>query len=115
VSEALEARFFGVMNEHDADAVPGLFDPEAELVMGPNVVRGYDGIREIALQEGPPELDITTRPTGYEETDGGALVPFVRTQVWRESGELAVEEELWVSFAISGDRITRAVLHQERA
>jgi len=114
MSEALVARFFAVMNDHDAAAVEGLFDPEAELVMGPTVARGHERIREIALQEGPPELDISTSPTGYEAADDGALVPFTRTQVWRESGEMAVEEALWVRFAFGGDRITRAELHQER-
>jgi hypothetical protein len=114
VSAALVTRFFAVMNDHDGSAVEALFDPQAEIAMGPNVARGFDEIREIVLQEGPPDLDITTRPTGYETVDGGAVVPFVRTQVWRESGELAVEEELWAAFSFGGDRITRAELHQER-
>jgi hypothetical protein len=55
VSEALVTRFFAVMNEHDGAAVEDLFDPAAEIVMGPNVAHGYDEIREIALQTGPPE------------------------------------------------------------
>ena len=114
MSEALVTRFFAVVNEHDGAAVEGLFDPAAEIVMGPNVARGYDEIREIALQTGPSELDIGTHPSGYEAFDGGALVPFVRTQVWRESGELAVEEQLWGSFAFDGDRIARVEMHQER-
>ena len=114
MSEALVSRFFAVMNEHDGAAVDRLFDPEAEIVIGPNVAHGHDEIREIALQEGPPDLNITTHQTGYEGGDGGALVPFVRTQVWRKSGELAVEEKLWVAFSFGGDRITRAELHQER-
>jgi hypothetical protein len=114
VSEELVDRFFAAMNDHDAGAVPALFDPEAEIVMGPNVARGYAELGEIVLQQGPPDLQIGTRPTGYEPVEGGALVPFVRTQVWRESGELAVEEELWAAFSFGGDRITRAELHQER-
>ncbi len=114
MSRRLVDRFFAVMNDHDADAVPGLFDPQAELVMGPNVARGHDEIREIALQEGPPGLDISTSPTGYEEEDGGALVPFTRTQVWSDSGELAAEEALWASFLVNGERISRVELLRER-
>jgi hypothetical protein len=114
VSEALVSRFFAVMNDHDAGAVPDLFAPHAELVMGPNVARGHDEIREIVLQEGPAGLDISTAATGYEPADGGALVPFTRTQVWRESGELAVEETLWASFATNGDRIERVEMLRER-
>jgi hypothetical protein len=82
--------------------------------MGPNVAHGHGQIREIALQEGPPDLEISTPATGYEHADRGALVSFVRTQVWRESGELATEEELWASFTFGGDRIMRAEMHQER-
>jgi hypothetical protein len=114
LSEALVTRFFAVMNEQDGAAVEGLFDQAAEIVIGPNMFHGYDEIRELALQEGPPDLEITIRQTGYSDAAGGALVPFVRTQVWRESGELAVEEALWVSFVFAGDRITRAELHRER-
>lgn len=114
MTRELVDRFFRAMNDSDVAAVPGLFEPEAEIVIGPNVARGHAEIGEIVLQEGPPELAIDTRPTGYEDTGGGALVPFVRTQVWRESGELAVEEELWAAFAFAGDRIARAELHRER-
>jgi SnoaL-like domain len=114
VSETLVTRFFAVMNEHDADAVEEIFAPEAEIVIGPHVARGHDEIRELALQSGPPELEISTRPIGYSPAESGALVPFVRTQVWRESGDVAVEEELWAAFEIDEERIRRVEMHQEQ-
>jgi SnoaL-like protein len=112
-AEPLVARFFAVMNDHDADAVPALFDPAAELVLGPHVARGHDEIRTIVLQE-PPDLDIRSDPADVEPHDGVLVVPFRRTQTWRESGELAVEEDLWAVLTPGEDgRILRAELHRE--
>jgi hypothetical protein len=114
MNDALVERFFAVMNDHDAESVPALFDPAAELVMGPNIARGHDEIREIVLQD-PPDLDIRSEPTGLEARGNVLVVPFRRTQTWRESGEAAVTDELWAVLSVGGDgRVVRAELHREQ-
>jgi ketosteroid isomerase-like protein len=112
-SEAIVARFFAVVNDHDAGAVPALFHPSAELVMGPHVAGGHEEIRGIVLQE-PPDLDIRSEPIGVEPRGDVVVIPFRRTQVWRKSGETAVEEDLWAVMTIADDgRIARVELLRE--
>jgi ketosteroid isomerase-like protein len=107
--EAIVRRFFDVMNEHDADGLDTLFTEDAELVMGPHVARGLAQIREIVLQS-PPELLITSEPMHVDVSGAPVVVSFRRHQVWRDSREPAVDEELWATFALAEGRIDRAEL-----
>jgi ketosteroid isomerase-like protein len=108
-AEAIVRGFFDVMNEHDADDLDTLFTGDAEIVMGPHVARGLAEIREIVLQN-PPELLITSEPTHVDVSGDRAVVAFRRHQVWRDSREPALGEDLWATFALAQGRIERAEL-----
>jgi ketosteroid isomerase-like protein len=110
--EAIVRRFFEVVNEHDVAGLDTLFTEDAELVMGPHVARGLPQIREIVLQS-PPELLITSEPTHVDVSGNPVVVSFRRHQVWRDSREPALDEELWATFALADGRIDRAELLRE--
>jgi ketosteroid isomerase-like protein len=108
-TEAIVRPFFDVMNEHDADGLDALFTEDAEILMGPHVARGLAQIREIVLQS-PPELVITSEPTHVDVSGDSVVVSFWRNQVWRDSREPALDEELWATFALADGLIARAEL-----
>ncbi len=105
-------RFFDVMNAHDPADLESLFSEHAEIAMGPHVARGLGEIREIVLQS-PPDLRITSEPTRVDVSGDRVLVSFRRRQVWAESNEPAVEENLWATFSLADGRIERAELLRE--
>jgi len=107
--EAVVRRFFDVMNTHDPSDLESLFTEDAEIVMGPHVARGLAEIREIVLQPAP-DLLITSEPTHVDVSGDRVAVSFRRRQVWTESNEPAVEEDLWATFALEEGRIERAEL-----
>ena len=103
--------FFAAMNAQDADAAAALVAPDVEIVMGPHVLTGHAALRELALQE-DPQLVFETVPVKVDaERDTRATVLARRTSRWRESGEIAAEEDVRVLFDLDADGlITRLEL-----
>jgi len=106
-AEALVRRFFEVMNGCDATDLARLFADDIEIVMGPHVARG---LAQSRLARDPPDLLTTSEPMHIDVRAGRVVVSFRRRQVWRESNELALEEDLWATFELAGGRIKRAEL-----
>ena len=108
-SEQAISRFFAAMNEHDGDAAMALVDPDVEVAFGPQVFRGRDAVRELAVQE-HPELVFETLPVSFEaRDDDGIDVDARRVQRWRQTGEVAAEEALQASFSFGPDGLIRRV------
>jgi hypothetical protein len=96
------------MNKRDADAAAALVDPDVEIVLGPHALTGQAAIRELALQE-DPQLVFENVPVSFD-AQGETRVAVVarRTSHWRESGELAAEDDIHVLFDLNADgRFTR--------
>jgi hypothetical protein len=96
------------MNERDADAAAALVDPNVEIVLGPHRMTGQAAIRELALQE-DPQLEFENVPVSFEaQSDSRIAVVARRTSRWRESGDLALEEDIHVLFDLDDEgRFTR--------
>jgi hypothetical protein len=99
------------MNTHDADTAETLVAPDVEIVMGPHARTGRTAVREFALQE-DPELVFETVPVNVEPESGTRIaVQARRTSRWRESGDVAAEEDVRVRFDFGADGlITRIEL-----
>jgi hypothetical protein len=102
--------FFAAMNAHDADTVASLVDPSVEIVLGPHVMTGREAIRELAVQE-DAELEFETVPVRFDSDGNHMNVSTRRVQRWRQSGEIAVEEDVEARFDLdSAGLITRVEL-----
>jgi hypothetical protein len=102
--------FFAAMNAHDADTAASLVDPSVEIVLGPHVMTGREAIRELAVQE-DAELEFETVPVSFEADGDHVNVTARRVQRWRQSGEIAVDEEVQARFDLDSEGlITRAEL-----
>jgi hypothetical protein len=99
------------MNTRDADAAAALVDPDVEIVMGLHVLTGEAALRELALQE-DPQLVFDTVPVSIDAvSDTRTTVQARRTSRWRESGEVAAEEDVQVMFDLDNEGlITRIEL-----
>jgi hypothetical protein len=102
------ARFFGAMNAHDGDAAVALVDPDVEIAFGPQVFVGRDAVRELAEQV-HPELVFETLPVSFEANADGVDVAVRRVQHWRQTGEVAAEEEMRAHFSFGPDALIRRV------
>jgi len=110
-SEAVIAAFFAAMNEHDADTAASLVDPNVAIVLGgSHVFNGREAVRELAVQE-DTELVFETALVSFDADGDRMNVTARRVQRWRESGEIAVDEELQARFELdSAGLITRVEL-----
>lgn len=108
--EAVISAFFAAMNTQDADTAASLVDPNVEIALGPHVFSGRDAVRELAVQE-DAELVFETVPVTFDVDGNHVTVVARRVQRWRESGEIAVKEELQARFELdSAGLITRVEL-----
>lgn len=104
------ATFFAAMNAHDADAAAALVDPNVEIVLGSRVFVGHEAIRELAVQE-DAQLVFETIPVTFEGDTAQMDVVARRVQRWRQTGEIAVDEDVHARFSLgSGGLITRVEL-----
>jgi ketosteroid isomerase-like protein len=95
--------FFSAMSTQDADAAAALVDPDVAIVMGPHVLTGQAALRELALQQ-DPQLAFDTVPVNIDvESDTRITVQARRTSRWRESGEVAAEDDVQVVFDLDGE------------
>jgi hypothetical protein len=98
------------MNENDADTAASLVDPDVEITLGPHVMSGRDAIRELALQE-DAELVFETVPLSFDADGDHVNVSARRVQRWRDSGEIATDDEVQARFDLdSTGLITRVEL-----
>jgi hypothetical protein len=108
--ETVITAFFAAMNEQDADTAASLVDPNVEIALGPHVFTGRVAVRELAMQE-DAELTFETIPVSFEADGNHVDVAARRLQRWRESGEVAVDEELRARFELGpAGLITRVEL-----
>ena len=103
--------FLEAMSVGDGARVEELVDPEVEVVIGPHVLRGVASVRRMAEEEAPLVMEVEPRSTRVE---GDVVhVDALRRQRWRETGELANEDDLAVAirFGPSGavDRVELGV------
>src|SRR3954470_9132583 len=92
--------FFAAMNAQDADAVTALARPDITIAFGPNEVSGHEGLRELALQT-DDQLPSEWVPVRVTQEDGGRVnVDARRVQRWRETGDVASEDEMQVHFVL---------------
>ena len=110
-AETAIASFFAAMNEHDADTAASLVDPNVAIALGgSHVFNGREAVRELAVQE-DAELVFETVPVGFAADGNHLKVSARRVQRWRESGEIAVDEEVQARFELdSAGLITRVEL-----
>jgi len=109
--ETAIAAFFTAMNEHDADTAASLVDPNVEIVLGgSHVFSGREAVRELAVQQ-DAKLAFETVPVSFDADGDRVNVVARRVQRWRESGEIAADEELQARFDLdSAGLITRVEL-----
>jgi hypothetical protein len=100
--------FFEAMNAHDAEGAAALADPDVEIAFGPQAFSGRDAVRELAEQE-HPELVFETLPISFEASAEGVDVAARRIQRWRQTGEVAAEEQLQARFSFGPDGLIRRV------
>jgi hypothetical protein len=103
--------FLAAMSLGEGARVEQLVDPEVEVVIGPHVLRGVATVRRMAEEEAPLVMEVEPRSTRVE---GDVVhVEAVRRQRWRETGEIANEDEVGVTirFGHSGavDRVELGV------
>jgi hypothetical protein len=89
-------RFCDAMNENDADAAVALADPAIVIQIGPHSAQGIEALRQMAGQPGPEGLESRVEIDEIEGGDGRFEVSARRVQRWRETNELASEEQLSV-------------------
>ncbi|HEY8646172.1 MAG TPA: nuclear transport factor 2 family protein [Gaiellaceae bacterium] len=95
--------FFAAMNTRDADAAAAVVDPDVEIMLGPHALTGQAAVRELALQE-DPQLVFENLPVNVEaQSDTRVVVAARRTSHWRESGELAAQDDYQVVFDLGAD------------
>jgi len=91
------------MNTRDADAAAAVVDPDVEIMLGPHALTGQAAVRELALQE-DPQLVFENLPVNVEaQSDTRVVVAARRTSHWRESGELAAQDDYQVVFDLGAD------------
>ena len=101
--------FLLAMSDGDGDAVERLVAPDVVLVLGPHEVEGAAELRRMAEEVAPLEMRI--EPDAVEESAGAAVVRGRRVQRWRETGEIATEDEVDVTCTYGEDgRIVRVEL-----
>jgi len=109
-AETAIAAFFAAMNEHDADTAASLVDPNVEIALGPHVMTGREAIRELAVQE-DAQLVFETVPVSFDADGDHVNVTARRVQRWRDSGEIATDDEVQARFDLdSSGLITRVQL-----
>ena len=92
-AETAVAAFFAAMNKNDADTAASLVDPNVEIALGPHVMTGRDAVRELAVQE-DAELEFETVPVSFDDAGDHVNVTARRVQRWRDSGEVATDDEV---------------------
>ena len=92
-AETAIAAFFAAMNENDADTAASLVDANVEIALGPHVMTGRDAVRELAVQE-DAELEFETVPVSFDVDGDHVNVTARRVQRWRDSGEIATDDEV---------------------
>jgi hypothetical protein len=97
--------FFSAMNTGDADGAAALVDPDVEIVIGPHVLNGEAALRELALQEDPQVVFETVPVSVDAESDTRRTVLATRTSRWRESGDVAAQEDVRVVFDLDGEGV----------
>jgi hypothetical protein len=107
-SEEAISQFFAAMNAHDGEGAAALVDPDVEIALGPQAFSGRDAVRELAEQE-HPELVFETVPVNFEARADDVHVDARRVQRWRQTGEVAAEEELQARFSFGADGLIRRV------
>lgn len=87
--------FLDAMSVGDGPRVEELVDPDVEVVIGPHVLRGVASVRRMAEEEAPLMMEV--EPRDCRVADGVVHVDAVRRQRWRETGEIANEDDLAVA------------------
>jgi hypothetical protein len=100
--ETAIAAFFAAMNRHDADTAASLVVPDVEIVLGPHALTGRQAVRELAVQE-DAELVFETVPVSFAADGDHVDVTARRLQRWRQTGEVAVDEELQARFTLDSE------------
>ena len=101
--------FLRAMSDGDGDAVERLVAPDVVLVLGPHEIDGAAEVRRMAEEIAPLEMRI--EPEAVEEAAGGAVVRGRRVQRWRETGEIANQDEVDITCTYGDDgRIVRVEL-----
>ncbi len=104
------ATFFAAMNTHDGDAAAALVDPNVEIMLGSQLFIGRDAIRELAVQK-DPQLAFETVPATFKGDSNHMNVEARRVQRWRQTGEIAADEDVQARFSLDpGGLITHVQL-----
>jgi len=102
------ASFFAAMNTGDADAAAALVDPDVEITIGSQAFVGRDAVRQLAVQR-DAELAFETIPVTIDADADGVAVVARRVQRWRQSGEIASDEEVRARFSVASDGLIKSV------
>ncbi len=87
--------FLEAMSAGDGLCVEKLVDPNVEVVIGPHVLRGATDVRRMAEEEAPLVMEV--EPGASHVEGDGVHVDVLRRQRWRETGEIATEDDLSVA------------------
>jgi ketosteroid isomerase-like protein len=109
--EASVRAFFVAMNAQDADAAAALAREDVTISLGPHEMVGHDALRDLA-QQTDDALSFEMTPLEIDvESANVIIVRALRVQRWRETGAVAVEEELRARFTFDpGGTITQIEL-----
>jgi hypothetical protein len=103
--------FFAAMNAQDAGAAAALVGDDVTIEIGPHRLSGRDAVRELALQS-DDQLAFETVPLDISlASDHVVEVAAIRTQRWRNTGDVAAKDNLRASFTFDSDgTISKVVL-----
>ena len=107
--EEVVTAFFAAMNAQDGDAAAALVAPTVEIALGSHVFAGQEAVRGLAGQQ-DPQLEFETIPVSFAGDGDRVEVSARRVQRWRESGDIAAEEDVHASFVVVEGVITHVSL-----
>jgi SnoaL-like domain len=93
--------FLVAMSTGDGERVTELAAPGIVVVLGPHEVVGVDEVRRLAEQEA--DLMMEVDPVEVREDGEYVVVDAIRRQRWRATGEVANEDRITVTIALSSD------------
>ena len=100
-------RFLDAMNAGDGETAYSLLNDDVELVTRGGTLRGKETIRAAEEQGAGEHFEVEIR--ARQMSEDGDVVDARSTQVmrWKESGEVAHEQEARVRLTIRGGKISR--------
>jgi ketosteroid isomerase-like protein len=115
VPRRLIERFVEAFNDEDFDALAALLDPHAEIQTRRGLVIGREEAREWATRNPDGHLHQHLELEEVREDGHPAVAMLKRQWRWKESDELADEEQVAVLVSVKDGRIARWQPFEDRA